>query len=180
MSRLAYTCRVDDQSVEGFVASERSRKAPIDASDIGAVYADARSTAGSLASAPVTCSRLSREKLPQDRNLEWISRKMTPSCKEHAWSLQSVVSYDKFTCNYVGKGTVLDKDGNEQRVRRPFKQWSGTLASCSTLNEAGEGLGIPDSTMHAAQQYAYWMADGDAAGLDEKDFLCRISSLPRI
>lgn len=180
MSRLSYTCDVNGKEVESSVDSSAHRSAPVDASDLMAVYDAARSSVSASASAPVTCSRIVREKPRQDENLDWISRKMTPSCKQHGWDLSHVVSYDRWTCNYVGKGTVIDKKTGEKReVYNPFKSWSGTIASCADLNESVD-LGIPDSTMKAVQQMAYWQADGDNAELDENSFLCRVQSLPRL
>lgn len=104
---------------------------------------------------------------------------MTPSCKAVGWDLNHIVSYDRFVCNYVGKGTVVDKEGKKREVYNPFKQWSGRLASCAALDENAD-MSIPDSTYRAAQAYAYYMADGDNADLDQDQFLCRIESLPRL
>ena len=178
MSRLSYTCNVNGKEIESNVDSSAHRSAPVDASDLMAVYDSARTAASAAPATPVTCSRIVREKPRQDENLEWISRKMTPSCKEYGWDLNHIVSYDRWTCNYVGKGTVM-KDGKKVEVYNPFKQWSGTIASCSSLNESSD-LSIPDSTMSAIQKTAYYYADGDNAGLDESQFLCRVESLPRL
>ena len=93
--------------------------------------------------------------------------------------MKHIVSYDRWRCNYVGKGTVLDKDGKKVEVYNPFKQWSGTLASCASLDES-HNLGIPDSTMSAVQKMAYYQADGDNAELEESQFLCTVESLPRL
>lgn len=176
MSRLSYTCKVSGKEIESSVDSSAHRSSGIDAADLMAVYDSARAAAGAAAAAPVTCSRIVRQKPRQDEDLEWIGRKMTPSCKQYGWDLNHIVSYDRWTCNYVGKGTVL-KDGKKVEVYNPFKQWSGTLASCASLNEAKD-LSIPDSTMSAIQKMAYYQADGDNAGLDESQFLCRVESLP--
>ena len=177
-SRLSYACTVDGREVASSVDSSKHRDAPVDAADLHTVYSAARSGAGASASAPVVCSRLDRERKTQDADREWISRKMTPSCKNHNWDLNSIVSYDRWTCNYVGKGTVVDKSGNKKQVYNPFKQWSGTIASCADLSETTD-LSIPDSTMNAVQRMAYWHADGDNADLDVDQFLCRIESIPR-
>ena len=180
MSRLSYTCKVNGKEVESSVDSSQHKSAPVDASDLMAVYDSARSSVSAPASAAVTCSRIVREKPRQSEDRDWISRRMTPSCKQYAWDLNHIVSYDKWTCRYVGKGTVIDKETGEKReVYNPFKQWSGTIASCAALNEAHD-LSIPDSTMKAIQKMAYWQADGDNAGLDENQFLCSVQSLPRL
>ena len=178
-SRLSYSCTVDGREVSSSVDSSKPRDSPVDASDLHAVYSSARSGAGASSSAPVVCSRLDRVRKTQDADREWISRKMTPSCKNHNWDLNSIVSYDRWTCNYVGKGTVVDKSGNKKEVYNPFKQWSGTIASCADLGETTD-LSIPESTMNAVQRMAYWQADGDNADLDVDQFLCRIESLPRM
>lgn len=169
---------VDGEEVRSTVDSASHRSAPVDATDLRTVYDAARTAASAPGSATVTCSRIVREKPSQDENLEWISRRMTRSCKQYGWDLNHIVSYDRFTCNYVGQGTVL-VDGKKQQVYNPFKQWSGTLATCSNLNETAD-LSIPDSTYKDAQAYAYYMADGDNANLEEDQFLCRIESLPRL
>lgn len=179
MSKLSYTCRVGGKEVESSVDSSAHRSSPIDASDLMTVYDSARSSVSAASSAPVTCSRIVRERRRQDADLDWISRRMTPNCKNYGWDLNHIVSYDRWTCNYVGKGTIIGKDGKKREVFNPFKQWSGTIASCATLDESAD-LSIPDSTMRAVQKMAYWQADGDNAGLDEEQFLCRIESLPRL
>ena len=180
MSRLAYTCSVGGKDIESKVDSSAHRNDGIDASDLASVYDSARAAAGAPRSTPVTCSRVVREKPRQDEDLEWISRRMTPSCAKTGYDLRSVVSYDSFSCKYVGTGTVI-KDGKPVEVKaHPDRTWSGRIASCTGLGEGGSGLGIPDSTMAAVQRMAYWLADGDNAGLDEKQFVCRVESLPHI
>lgn len=179
MSRLSYTCTVAGTEVDSSVDSSQRRSAAIDASDLMAVYDSARAAASAGPSAPVTCSRIVRQRPRQDEDLDWISRRMTPSCKNYGWDLKSVVSYDKWSCSYVGRGTVLDEDGKRQSVYNPFKRWSGTIASCASLGENAD-LSIPDSTMRAVKKLAYWQADGDNAELDVDQFICRIDSLPRL
>ena len=180
MSRLSYTCTVDKgREITASVDSSAHRDAPITAPDLEAVQASARQMANAPASAPVACSRIERRNPRQDKDLHWIHRRMTPSCEAFGWNPSQVVSYDKWSCRYVGKGTVRGKDGRKQQVFNPFKQWSGTLASCAGPS-ASEGIGIPDSTYRAVQKMAYWQADGDASDLDLDQFLCRIESLPAL
>ena len=180
MSRLSYTCRVNGTEVNSSVDSSKHRSSTVDASDLSAVYDSARSQVSAPPAADVQCSRIVREKPRQSEDLDWISRKMTPSCKQYGWDLQHVVSYDRWTCNYVGKGTIIDKEtGEKKEVYNPFRSWSGQIASCAALNESAD-LGIPDSTMKAVQKLAYYQADGDNADLDVDQFLCRVESLPRL
>ena len=179
MSRLAFTCRVDGKEVTSHVDSARHRSAPVDATDLTSVYDAARSAVSAPASSVPVCSRIVRERPRQSEDLEWISKRMTPSCAKSGYNPNDVVSYDRWTCHYVGKGTVVDKATGEKReVFNPFKTWSGTIASCATLDETSTGLGIPDSTMLAVQKMAYYQADGDASDLDVNNFLCRVQSLP--
>ena len=99
-----------------------------------------------------------------------------PSCAKTGYDLRSVVSYDSFSCKFVGKGTIY-KDGKKIEVTpHPDRTWSGKLASCAGLEDGGPGMmGIPDSSMAAIQRYVYYLADGDNSGLREEDFVCRVN-----
>ena len=178
MSRLSYTCRVDGREVSAAVESAGKRTAPVDASDLLTVYDAARKAASASASAPVSCSRIERGAPRHDEDLEWIQRRMTPSCKAYGWDPSQVVSFDKWNCRYIGKGYIVDKDGHKKEVFNPFKSWSGTIASCASMSS--ESLGIPDATMDAVRRMAHYQADGDASGLSPEQFLCRVESLPRL
>ena len=180
MSRLSYTCSVNGAEVDGSVDSAQNRASPVDASDLMAVYDSARTAASASSTTPVTCSRIIREKPRQSEDSEWIHKRMTPSCKQYGWDLNHVVSYDRWTWNYVGKGTVVDeKTGEKREVYNPLKRWSGTIASCASLDESSD-LRITDSVMNAVQRMAYYQADGDNSDLDVDKFLCRIESIPRL
>lgn len=180
MSQLAYTCTVNGREVSGVTNSKERRSAPIDAADLREVYDAARKTAGvSTTAASVTCSRLAREKKEHNEDLQWIRRRMTRSCAAYNYDPSAVVSYDRWSCSYVGQGTVVDEHGNKRMVYNPMKRYSGRIASCASLDPK-EGLGISDATMRDVQTMAYHQADGDNAELDVNQFLCRVESLPRI
>jgi hypothetical protein len=179
MSQLAYTCSVAGTEVRGTVDAADRPAHPITARDVTRVYDAARHQVGVGPTTAVDCSRLERSAPRQSEDLEWINRRMTPSCKAFGWSPNDIVSFDRWSCRYIGKGTVTDKHGNKTEVFNPFKSWSGTIASCADL-DANAGLAIPDSTMRAVQRMAYYQADGDAANLDVNNFVCTITSLPRI
>ena len=179
MSSVSYTCSVGGKKIHGAVDSSSGPQSVLDASDISAVYDAARTQLHAGPTSDVTCSRMVRERKTHPEDLEWIQRRMTPSCKRYGWDPSQVVSYDKWRCKYAGEGTVVDKHGNKTRVRNPFKQWSGTIASCAALDE-DVGLSIPDSTYSAVQRWAYHQADGDNAELDPKQFVCTIESIPRV
>ena len=174
MSRLAYTCSVNGgDEITASVDSSAKQGAPIDAADLMSVWDSARVHAGAAPSASVSCSRITRERPRQDEDAESISRRMTPDCAKYGWDPSHVVSYEKWSCRYMGQGVV---DG--KKVYNPFREWKGTIASCAPLN--AEDMRIPDSTMDAIRRTAYWQADGDGAALDKDQFVCRVSSLPRL
>ena len=175
MSKLTFVCSVNGTNVSSSVASTEKRTAAIDAAAMRSVYDAARAHAGSAHDAPVQCTRVDRARADED--MSWVHRRMTPDCAAVAWNPSQVVSYDRWSCRYMGKGVVTDKDGNRQLVYNPFKQWSGRIASCAAP-DPDKGLGIPDSTMKAVQKMAWYQADGEAAELDENQFMCRIESLP--
>lgn len=179
MSQLRYTCSVGGRAVESTVDSSEKRGAPVSANDLFLVHNAARSEAKASASTPVTCSRVVREKPRMSEDMQWIRRKMTPSCAKYGWDLNQVVSYDTWTCNYLGKGTIVGKDGKKSEVYNPLKTWSGKIASCTDLGHESD-LSISDETMESVRKMAYHQADGDNAGLDETQFLCRVESLPRV
>jgi hypothetical protein len=115
-----------------------------------------------------------------NEDTEFIRRRMTPSCKAYNWDLSHIVSFDRWQCQYTGKGVVRDADGNRIEVTRPDKRWSGTIASCADPGQSAAALdlSIPDSTYRAVQRTAYHHAGGDDAELDVDQFVCSIQSLP--
>lgn len=180
MSQLRYTCTVDDKQIHGATDSSARPDAAVDAADVHAVYDAARDQLRVGRGAPVTCSRIDRAAPRQAADLEWINRRMTPSCKNVGWDPSQVISFDRWQCRYVGKGTTTDEHGNRVEMYNPFKTWSGTIASCAALDEQHADLRIPDSTMDAVRRWAYHQADGDAHNLDVNAFVCSVDSIPRM
>lgn len=179
MSQISYTCSVSGTEIHGAVDAADPPNTNINASDITRVYDAAREQLGVSRSTGVECSRLERGAPRQNEDLQWIQRRMTPTCAAFGWDPSQVISWDRWSCRYVGKGTVTDRHGNKVEVFNPFKSWSGTIGSCADLNSNAD-LSIPDSTYHAVQRMAYHQADGDSANLDVNSFICSIDSIPRI
>lgn len=177
MSKLSFTCTVAGAEVTSSVASKEPRTSAIDAAAIRSVHEAARAKAGGAPGVPIQCSRIDRKRADED--MTWVHRRMTPDCARFGWDPNQVVSYDRWSCRYVGQGVVTDKDGNRQKVWNPFKTWSGRIASCAPL-DTSTGLGITDGTMKAVQKMAWYQAGGEASELDENKFLCSVASLPII
>lgn len=178
MSRIVYTCTSGGKETKGSVDSSNNVRDQVNAEEITSVYEDVMKKTNTDSSHDISCSRINREPARQKEDLEWIHRRMTPDCKQWGWNPSQVVSFDKWSCRYMGKGIIKDNEGNERNVYNPYKSWSGTIASCAALN--AQDMAIPDSTYSAVQKMAYHQADGDASQLNLDDFVCRIESLPRM
>ena len=176
-STLSYTCRIDHQEISGTLPSKESRSSPINARDLFSVYDAVRDEVGAPKTKEVTCKIVQRERNAiQTKDMEWIQRRMGPSCRAYGWDPSHVISFDRFECRYMGTGTVPGTDGKDTPLYNPFRTWSGTLASCDA--GSAKSMGISDEQMKAIQTYAHYQADGDASGLDPSKFLCRVESLP--
>ena len=151
-SRINYVCMLDGKEVDGSIDSSEPRVAPINAHDVNSVYAAVRGTTSSSSDVKVECSKIERDKPKQSaKEMEWISRRMTPSCKQYAWNPSQVISYDQYECRYLGEGLIPGPDGKEMKVSNPFKTWTGTLASCAT--GTAEDMSISDETYEAIQKH---------------------------
>ena len=95
-------------------------------------------------------------------------RKMASNCSPD-YNLKNVTSYNKWKCNYLGKG--LDDEGNW--VRNPFQEWKGSIASCDH-----ETIRITKDLENDVRKMAYFAAHGDEAKLDMNQLVCTISSVP--
>lgn len=98
---------------------------------------------------------------------ELSRRRMASNCAPH-YNLNSVTSYNKFKCRYMGTG--IDDEG--QKVYNPFQEWNGTLPSCDN------GIDIPEDVELDIRRLAWHAADGEKAKLNVDEFLCSIQSLP--
>lgn len=97
---------------------------------------------------------------------EISKHRMASNCGP-TYNLNSVTSYNRFTCRYLGHGIV---DG--QKVKNPFQTWKGTLASCD------QSLKISDQLENDVKMLAWDAAGGEEAQLDPTQFLCSIHSIP--
>lgn len=180
---VAYSCSVGGKTVNShvFVPSKASElnKATVKEH----VHNHARAEANASSHASVVCSHIK----PLSDNVQaeapaedhYLASRMAPSCKQYNYDLNQVTSFNRYTCRYLGTGTVTDAHGNAHTVTaNPFKEYTGILPSCDTFGMGPSGLEIKDETMKAIRHHAYIQAGGKESDLQEERFMCEVMSLP--
>ncbi len=99
---------------------------------------------------------------------EVSKHRMARNCKKTGYNLNNIVSYNKFTCRYLGEGV----DDKGRKVQNPFQTWRGTLASCD------DTLEISDDVEHDVRMLAWEAAGGAERKMNPDQMMCSIQSLP--
>ena len=172
---LLYTCNVDGRSVSShFDVDKWDEGNYFETQD---VFEHARQQIGAPHSARVNCYSIGTCDYTPSKSTstapDFVRHRMSRNCRAGGWNLRSVTSHNKFTCTYDGKG-LLDTG---QLASRPNMQWNGTLSSCDS---GYDYMTISDSLVQDVQEMAYWMAGGEEAELDPKNFTCDIQSVPLV
>ena len=179
---VAYSCAVGAETVNSlaFVPGKATDLKHVDVAAY--VHHHARREANAPHSTPVVCSHIKplhdNTRSDEASHDHYMASRMAPSCKKYNYDLNEVTSYNRYTCRYLGTGTVTDAHGKTQLVTsNPFKEYRGILPSCDHF-DMESGLEIKDDTMSAIRRHAFEQAGGSSAGLQEDRFMCEVMSLP--
>jgi hypothetical protein len=96
-----------------------------------------------------------------------MTHKMASNCGPN-FNLSDVTNHNQYSCRYLGDG--IDSSG--KRVRNPFKQWTGHIASCD------KSLEISEQLEEDVKSIVYERAGGEDTKMNKDEFLCDIYSFP--